>query len=150
MNAAGEALGDVLIDIENLSGSVFADTLDGSAVANRLAGGAGNDALDGLAGNDHLIGGAGNDAFVFFSNAPGADRVADFTPVAGTDDVILLFGFGAAFDTFAEVEDAASQIGVDTVIDFGGGDTITLEGVAVGSLRADDFLFDSQSLRTDT
>ena len=148
--SAGEALGDVLIDIENLSGSAFADTLDGSGGVNRLAGGAGKDALDGLGGNDQIIGGAGddtltggagNDAFVFFSNAPGADAITDFTPGAGTDDVIRLFGFGAAFNTFAEVQAAASQVGADTVIDFGGGNSITLAGVAAGDLHADDFLF---------
>jgi len=147
--SAGEAFGDVLIDIENLLGSAFNDTLEGSDGANRLDGRSGADVLLGLggadilAGNegaDTLTGGAGDDKF-WYRTGDGADAITDFTPGAGTDDVIRLFAFGAAFDSFAEVEAAASQVGADTVIDFGGGNSITLEGVAVGSLHADDFLF---------
>ena len=36
---------------------------------------------------------------------------------------------------------AAAQIGVDTVIEFGGGDTLTLENVLLDDLNAGDFLF---------
>ena len=42
---------------------------------------------------------------------------------------------------FADVLAAASQVGADTVIDLGGGDTITLAGVARADLDPDDFLF---------
>jgi len=147
--SAGEALGDVLIDIENLEGSAFNDTLTGSSGTNRLDGGAGGDVLSGAGGADILAGeggadtatgGAGNDAF-WYRTGEGADTITDFTAGAATDDVIRLFGFGAAVNTFAEVIALASQVGADTVIDFGGGNSITLEGVAVGSLHADDFLF---------
>jgi len=146
---AGDALFDVLIDIENLLGSAFADTLTGDAGANRLDGGAGADALSGAGGADILVGeagadtlsgGAGDDKF-WYSSGDDADRITDFTAGAGSDDAIRLFGFGAAFDTFAEVIAASSQVGADTMIDFGGGNSITLTGVAVGSLHADDFLF---------
>ena len=57
----GDAEGDTLTNIENLTGSDFADTLIGDANANVLDGGAGNDTLRGGDGNDTLIGGAGND-----------------------------------------------------------------------------------------
>ena len=59
----GDAAGDVLVSIENIDGSAFADILTGNASANRLAGGSGNDVLDGGAGNDTLLGGAGDDLF---------------------------------------------------------------------------------------
>ena len=59
----GDAAGDVLVSIENIDGSAFADTLIGNASANRLAGGSGNDVLDGGAGSDTLLGGAGDDLF---------------------------------------------------------------------------------------
>ena len=65
-----EAHGDTLRNIENLTGSVHADTLTGNAVANvlkgydgddTLEGGEGNDVLSGDGDNDTLIGGAGAD-----------------------------------------------------------------------------------------
>ena len=39
------------------------------------------------------------------------------------------------------VQSIASQVGNHTVIDFGGGDSITLLGINVGDLHQDDFLF---------
>ncbi|MEM9331060.1 MAG: calcium-binding protein [Pseudomonadota bacterium] len=59
--SGGDAEGDVLVQIENLVGTDFADNLTGNAEANRLAGRDGNDALFGLDGSDRLIGGLGND-----------------------------------------------------------------------------------------
>ena len=53
--ATGTATGqgsDTLTDIENITGSAYADTLTGNGSANVLAGGAGGDALDGGGGTD--------------------------------------------------------------------------------------------------
>jgi Ca2+-binding RTX toxin-like protein len=52
---------DTLLNIENLTGSAFDDTVTGNKFANRLDGGAGNDTLIGDLGADTLIGGLGND-----------------------------------------------------------------------------------------
>ena len=52
---------DILIDIENLTGSVYSDTLTGSVVDNFITAYGGNDKLFGLAGNDTLNGGEGAD-----------------------------------------------------------------------------------------
>ena len=65
---------DTILNVENLLGSAFADTLTGSALANTITGGA---------GKDFLTGGAGNDSFVFTAltdSVPGAnaDRITDF------------------------------------------------------------------------
>lgn len=57
----GDAEGDVLSGIEDLTGSDFADALGGDAGANLLSGGAGADTLEGGAGADTLEGGAGAD-----------------------------------------------------------------------------------------
>ena len=57
----GDAEGDTLSGIENLTGSAYADTLTGDGGANALDGGAGNDVLTGGAGNDTLHGGTGSD-----------------------------------------------------------------------------------------
>jgi len=145
----GEATGDQLIDMENLIGSGFNDTLTGDDSANRIDGKLGNDIIQGLGGADQLIGGrgadtitggAGDDTFLYF-NGDGADTITDFTAGAGTDDLIRLFALGSAFDSFAEVIAASSDNGADTTIDFGGGNSITLQGVTVGDLHQDDFMF---------
>jgi Ca2+-binding RTX toxin-like protein len=57
----GEAAGDVLIDIENLSGSAFADVLIGDDTGNFINGNGGNDLIFGLDGIDVLHGNAGDD-----------------------------------------------------------------------------------------
>lgn len=63
----GDAQGDTLISIENVSGSNQNDTLNGDAGANLLNGLAGDDLLAGQGGDDTLNGGAGADAL--FGNA---------------------------------------------------------------------------------
>ncbi|TFI56741.1 tandem-95 repeat protein, partial [Sphingomonas parva] len=60
----GDAQGDVLVSIENLVGSDFADSLTGDDRANLLSGGRGDDVLDGGAGDDVLIGGRGADVLI--------------------------------------------------------------------------------------
>ncbi|MFO1036545.1 MAG: right-handed parallel beta-helix repeat-containing protein [Geminicoccaceae bacterium] len=112
-NTGGSGL-DTLLNVENLTGSRFADHLTGNAGANLLLGGSGGDELRGGAGDDRLQGGAGNDwhlegglgrdvltggsgndRFDFDTAAdslPGhADRITDFQGVgAATGDLIDL------------------------------------------------------------
>jgi Ca2+-binding RTX toxin-like protein len=57
----GSAQGDTYVDVENVIGSGFGDTLIGDGGNNRLDGGNGNDQIIGGAGRDFLIGGAGAD-----------------------------------------------------------------------------------------
>lgn len=57
----GYAQGDVLLNIENVMGSNFGDTLIGNSSGNNMRGGAGSDRLYGQAGNDILLGEDGND-----------------------------------------------------------------------------------------
>ena len=57
----GDAQGDTLTDIENITGSDYNDILSGDGVANILTGGAGDDTFYGRYGNDTLTGGTGND-----------------------------------------------------------------------------------------
>src|SRR5262249_21865368 len=59
VNTGGDAQGDVLVNIQNLYGSQFADSLTGDANANYIAGDAGNDTIEGGAGADTLDGGLG-------------------------------------------------------------------------------------------
>ncbi|WP_457421253.1 beta strand repeat-containing protein [Roseateles sp. P5_E7] len=69
--SGGDAEGDTLEGIENLSGSGGADTLRGDNAANKLDGGAGNDVLEGRGGADQLIGGAGIDTAVYSASTAG-------------------------------------------------------------------------------
>ncbi len=66
----GDAQGDRLMQIENLTGSTLGDTLQGSKVRNFLAGLSGADQIDGQDGDDTLHGGAGPDSL---NGGKGAD-----------------------------------------------------------------------------
>lgn len=125
---------------DTLQGGDDNDTMTGDAGYDLILGGEGDDSIDGGALNDILFGGGGNDTFVF-SFASGTDTLRDFIAGAGSADVVRLTGFGAAFDTFAEVIAAATDNGVDTTIDFGVGGKIIIQNVTVAELSSDDFLF---------
>ncbi|WP_342078337.1 calcium-binding protein [Yoonia sp. SS1-5] len=154
----GDAAGDQLVSIENVTGTAFADLVRGSNAENRIEAGAGNDVVDGLSGDDVLIGEAGNDVLdggrgedlliggigddvlTGGANADtfrfterdgfGDDVVTDFEII---DTIQLLAGDGVnGFDDL-EIFQTASDVGggdtrTDTVIAFGD-DSITLQGV---------------------
>lgn len=65
----GHAQGDVITNIENVTGSDHGDVLWGDVNANRLEGGEGDDELWGAGGNDILEGGNGDD-WLFGSMGP--------------------------------------------------------------------------------
>ena len=60
-NAGGQAEGDTITNVENVTGTRHDDVLTGDDQANRLEGNDGNDMLTGGDGADELIGGEGND-----------------------------------------------------------------------------------------
>ena len=72
VGSSGDALGDSYVNIQNVTGTAYNDSLTGSAVANLIDGGAGDDVIYGGAGNDTLLGGAGNDTI---SGGAGADSL---------------------------------------------------------------------------
>ena len=63
---------DTLVDIENVRGTDYADSLTGNGVANSLVGLGNNDTLCGMDGDDTLQGGAGNDSL---DGGAGVDRL---------------------------------------------------------------------------
>jgi hypothetical protein len=111
------------------------DIIFGDSGNDVLNGGPGADVLDGGPGNDALTGGPGPDTFVF---APGNrnDTIRDFSAAAG--DRIDLSAFAA--DPGAQLQIFAAQVGADTVLNFGNGDTLTLLGVTASGLTLSDFL----------
>jgi Ca2+-binding RTX toxin-like protein len=73
---------DVLIGIENVTGSNHAETITGSELANTLDGRGGSDTIDSGFGNDILIGNGGTDTASYLSH--------DGLPDDGSPDVISL------------------------------------------------------------
>ncbi len=139
MGFSNDAQGDTFTGFENLRGGLASDALYGNSAGNVIWGGAGGDYIDGAGGADVLIGGSGDDAFAIFGDS-GADRIRDFT--AGGSEDRLLISLGSDFDSSAEVLAVAQQNGANTVIDFGDGLMIVLEGVLKANLNASDFAFD--------
>ncbi|WP_152047600.1 tandem-95 repeat protein [Aureimonas psammosilenae] len=130
--SGGDAEGDRLISIEDLSGSRFDDTLIGSAGNNNIAGGDGNDVLEGLAGTDKLDGGDGIDTASYSRSAAGVTvDLASRIGFGGSDgnDVLISIenALGSAFDDTLIGGDGANVLdgsaGNDTLIG-GAGDTL--------------------------
>jgi Ca2+-binding RTX toxin-like protein len=71
MHTGGDAAGDTLISIENVTGSAFADVLTGDGGANVLSGGGGGDLLEGGSGADIVVGGDEFDTASYASSSAG-------------------------------------------------------------------------------
>jgi Ca2+-binding RTX toxin-like protein len=122
----GAAADDIIVDIEDIGGSNFADTLAGDDAANTFNGNSGDDILDGRngddaltggAGADQLIGGAGNDTAVYrFSNAAVNIDLGTGSAAGGE----------AAGDTFSGIENLVGSNLADTLT--GDGNANRLEG----------------------
>ncbi len=134
------------------------DTVTTGAGSHLVEGGDGNDAITAGAGEDWLFGGSGEDTLAggagvnylqgdrhdedfgrfadtfAFSEAIGETVIGDFTP--GQDR--LTFDAIGGFKTGAAIIDAFVQVGEDAVLDLGDTGSLTLRGVAVADLLADD------------
>jgi Ca2+-binding RTX toxin-like protein len=145
--STGMATGDASVGTDTITGGVnsvfgsnFNDALIGSSGNDLLNGGnGGDDTLAGGGGNDSLTGGAGADTFVYADGGE-ADFVGDFNH--GQNDRIDLTGVNGIY-SLADVQSHASQQGLNTLIDFGSGNTITLQNVALATLVASDFVFNN-------
>ncbi len=122
---------------DTVLGGAEGDTLDGAGGDDSLAGNGGNDLLTGGAGDNTLSGGSGADTFV--GNDQGNNTVLDFSHADG--DRIDLSALPDRFTDLSDVTAHASQDGANTVIDLGGGNSLTLDNVIFGNLLAGDFLF---------
>jgi Ca2+-binding RTX toxin-like protein len=116
---------DTLINIEDLYGSAFNDTLLGTNGVNFISAGAGNDVIDGRGGDDTLIGGAGDDTIF---GGLGNDAIL------GDDGNDTIDG-GAGDDYIV-----GGTTGRDTLIGGDGNDTIitSFDGAAIQGGAGDD------------
>ena len=128
----GEAAGDWLFDIENLTGSDFDDTLAGDAVSNQMKGGSGDDRLVGEAGNDFLFGESDDDTLV------GGDGDDILNGGLGRD--ILWSGTGADIFEFLDVAESGTGSDRDVIKDFEQGlDLIDLSAMGATSFSDSGF-----------
>ncbi len=114
---AGEANGDRYVDVENLTGSGYADRLIGDNGPNVLCGVDGDDFIFGLGGNDTIQGGAGADWIKgglgddCLIGGPGSDVMLGG---AGNDSYVVDVSGDRVFETTTTV----------SLIDAGGIDTV--------------------------
>jgi Ca2+-binding RTX toxin-like protein len=167
--SGGDAEGDTLDSVENLTGSALNDVLVGDNAANVLRGGAGADTLNGGGGVDQLWGGSGTDTFVFKSitditSAAGSDRILDFDAGGSTagsavdridlseidavsrsankDDAFTFIGASAFSGKAGELQVNSTLPGLSIIsgdVDGDGLADFTLYVQHVGILSADDF-----------
>src|SRR6185503_9122644 len=127
------------------------DSVTGNAAANAIHGGGGADTLNGLDGADFLDGGTGNDWLIGDTGADsfyatfgsGQDTVADFVHSDG--DKIDFTSFNYVHNLY-QVYSRSMQVGANTFIDLGGGDTLTLANFTRTNLVAGDFKFQSVTI----
>ena len=152
---AGAGAGDVLTNIENVTGTGLADGIYGNASANEflggagadrlfgrdgndtltggndddlIAGGAGADALKGEAGNDVLSGGADNDTLDGGTENDSITGGGGNDTIFGGDGIDKLYGNADddSIDAGAGADFVAGGLGNDTL--FGGADNDTIIG----------------------
>ncbi|MEY9430974.1 Ca2+-binding RTX toxin-like protein [Bradyrhizobium ottawaense] len=133
-NATGGVVVDLASGTVNGDASVGHDTITGGV--NGVSGSGFNDTLKGGSGADNLLGNGGADTFVYVSGG-GADFIGDFSH-AQADKIDLS---GAGIYNLADVQAIASQQGPNTFINFGNGDSLTLQNVTLSNLTAADFIF---------
>lgn len=149
---------DTLKNIERARGTDSADKLLGNAGANRLRGDGGNDTLSGKGGNDLILGGTGRDRILgdggddelfgeggadrfVFKGSFGNDTISDFQ-TAGLKEKVDLNRV-SEITSFKDLKNNhLSENGDgDAVISDGIGNSITLDGIAMADLSANDFIF---------
>ncbi len=147
-NAKGGSGDDFILGNEaknTLKGNNGKDTLKGEKNNDKLFGGKGNDILFGGKGDDKLVGGKGNDKlkgnggkdkFVFSDNF-GQDTIKDFQNNKDTVQLNDKLWNNTNKSVSQVLNQFGSQIGADFVLDFGGGDILTIKDTTKSQLQND-------------
>lgn len=120
--SGGTATGDSLTNIENITGTEFADTMVGDENENLFEGGRGDDNLTGAGGDDWLIGDLGDDVL---RGEEGNDYLPQPTAVDGEDVIDGGPGDGDTVDYYGRESVAMSSDGIANDGDPGEKDNIT-------------------------
>lgn len=130
----GDAEGDLLVSIENLTGSARGDTLTGNNGANMLSGDDSNDRLTGGSGADILNGGLGGDLFTYRA-------IGDSTVAIGGRDTIQDFNSleGDKID-LSQIDADGHAANGDTAFHFIGGSPFSGAGAEIRVVAAGDDL----------
>jgi serralysin len=125
--SGGDAEGDTLVNIENLSGSAHGDSLTGDDGANQLSGWIGDDLLKGAGGADSLFGGTGNDTLKGGGGADTLNGGADHDILRGGDASDWLYGLDGndTLDGGAGLDTMVGGLGNDTYLVDNVGDVLT-------------------------
>ena len=129
----GEAGNDVIFagaGNDSVNGGTGDDDIFSGGGADTVEGGDGADTLWGGGGNDRFTGNAGADTFVFAAGH-GDDTVTDFDV---SEDILRISNTATDFTSVEDVTAAASVVNGNLVIDLGGGDSLTLEGLAINDI----------------
>lgn len=121
--ATGQDIGtDSVINIENVIGSEFDDTIIGNNVANIFDGLGGNDTLYGSGANDIILGGEGDDVIQgnygidIVNGGNGIDTMSYSLSLLGvTVDLVAGTGTGEGLDFISNIENATGSWTVDTL-----------------------------------
>ncbi len=122
---------------DRLWGDVGVDILNGGSGDDLLDGGAGNDCLNGGSGNDRIITGPGKDVVVFQPGS-GNDLVFDFQQAADKIDLKSFFK-DIPNCGFSDFQRRVTFYG--STIDFGNGDTLSLNQITASALTSSDLIF---------
>lgn len=125
------------MDIDSVYGGMGNDTLRGGQMSDTLAGGQGNDILFG-----GLFDGSGLDDTYVFGATMGSDTISHFDGPgsASFGDAIQLMGGVGGFTSGSVAAGAITYGGGNAFLDLGGGNTLTILGVAEGSITGEDFI----------
>ncbi|WP_343717908.1 calcium-binding protein [Inquilinus sp.] len=134
--SGGDAQGDTLTNIENITGTAFIDHLYGNAADNTILGLDGNDTIRGGAGADHIDGGAGSD----FANYQGSASGVTVNLLTGVNsggdaagDVLTNIEnlYGSSFDDTLTGDNGRNiiggELGNDILVGNGGDDSLSGE-----------------------
>lgn len=117
-----------VLNVENVSGAGFSDTLIGDSAANELYGLAGADVLMGGAGDDTLVGGAGNDTLI---GGAGTDTAYFVGNRAGYTITAISGGFKVTDIDASNGDDGVDQLVQVETLEFADGTVSLVPGISI-------------------
>lgn len=155
ISADGYGGSGTVLNVENVTGSLFNDTITGSNADNVVLGQDGLDIILGLGGNDTLEGGAGSDQLRGDGGATYIGPSGDDTLIGGAGNDTMWGGAGVdsydggdgndrvSFYQLAATQGAVADLTTQTISNDGFGNMetmVSVEGLGAGTAFADTFI----------